>query len=76
MHYSYKQDISLIQKKLSDVYRDTLNTTLDVKSKYFEYDNKLDIIKEESDIVKEKLQESNKKMELYLTEREEIRQKM
>lgn len=56
-----------MQKKLGEVYKDTLNTTLDIKSRYLDFDNKLDLIKHESTGVHTQFSEVNKKMELYLT---------
>lgn len=61
-NYSLKDEIGLVQKKLGEVYRDTLNTTLDIKSRYLAFDNKLDMISYESVAVREQFTEANKKM--------------
>jgi len=65
-----------VQKKLGEVYRDTLNTTLDIKSRYLDFDSKLDMISHESVAIHQQFSEANKKMELYLTERQELYDKM
>jgi hypothetical protein len=35
MNLGHKNDINVVQTKLGEVYRDTLNAALDIKSKYF-----------------------------------------
>jgi hypothetical protein len=39
IHFSYKEDISLLQKKLGEVYRDTLNATQEMTSRHFDFQN-------------------------------------